>query len=64
LDVERADGLWKSYWMGADGKRQKAQLAIPSDAAREVLTQYLYDTYHEDVTPTNGDVFEAFSASV
>jgi hypothetical protein len=30
----------------------------PSDLAREELAQYLYDVYHEDASPTNGDVFE------
>ncbi|MDM0017633.1 DUF7661 family protein [Variovorax saccharolyticus] len=58
MAIERLDGRWASYLIGADGKRGKVELAIPADLAREELAQYLYDVYHEDASPTNGDVFE------
>jgi hypothetical protein len=58
LAIERVGDRWHSHWTGVDGKRRKAELAIPSDVAREELAQYLYDIYHENATPTNGDVFE------
>jgi len=61
MAIERAEDRWNSYWMGSDGKRRKAQLAIPSDVARDELAQYLYDIYHESATPTNGDVSEVVS---
>lgn len=58
MAIERVEDRWKSHWMGTDGKRRAAELAIPSDIAPEELSQYLYDIYHERATPTNGDVFE------
>lgn len=58
--IERAGDCWISYLKGADGKRCRIQLAIPSDLTRGELSQYLYDIYHEQATPTNGDVFEIF----
>lgn len=61
LTIERADDRWSSHWVGADGKRRRAELAIPSEVAREELAQYLYDIYHENATPTNGDVVEVDS---
>mgnify|MGYP003588850916 CR=1 FL=1 len=64
MAIERVEGRWNSYWTGIDGKRRKAELAIPSDVAHEELSQYLYDIYHESATPTNGDVFEVVSKRV
>ncbi|MDQ0572333.1 hypothetical protein QFZ42_004167 [Variovorax paradoxus] len=58
MAIERAEDRWNSFLMGPDGKRRKAQLAIPPDVPRSELAQYLYDIYHEHATPTNGDVFE------
>lgn len=58
--IERVEERWISYLKGSDGKRCKIQLAIPSDLSRGELAQYLYDIYHEQATPTNGDVFEIF----
>ncbi len=48
------------------GRRETTKGAVGDSARcrREVLSQYLNDIYHEDATPTNGDIFEAFSASV
>ncbi|MBT2332489.1 hypothetical protein J7E49_00990 [Variovorax paradoxus] len=60
MAIERVEDRWNSYLMGPDGKRRKIQLAIPSDVTRGELSQYLYDIYHEQATPTNGDVFEIF----
>ena len=58
MAIEMTDDRWQSYLMGRDGKRRKVQLAIPSDVTGAELAQYLYDIYHENATPTNGDVFE------
>lgn len=60
MAIERAEDRWESYLMGPDGKRRRIQLAIPSDVSPAELSQYLYDIYHEQATPTNGDVFEIF----
>lgn len=58
MAIERVDERWVAYLSGSDGKRAKAQLAIPSELGPDELAQYLYDIYHENATPTNGDVFE------
>lgn len=58
MAVERVGSAWRCWLLGADGKRRPVELAIPSDLAHSELAQYLYDIYHEDATPTNGDVFE------
>lgn len=58
MSVEQADGAWRCFWLGADGKRRPMELAIPHDVTHDELAQYLYDIYHEDATSTNGDVFE------
>jgi hypothetical protein len=64
MAIERAGDRWNCYLLGADGKRRKAELAIPSDISHEELSQYLYDIYHESATPTNGDVVEIVSKRV
>ena len=58
IAIERVGDEWVCYLTGNDGKRRPAALAIPSDLPHAELAQYLYDIYHEDATPTNGDVFE------
>jgi len=58
ISIERADGAWVAHFIGNEGKRRPAGLAIPSDVPHAELAQYLYDIYHESATPTNGDVFE------
>ena len=58
MAIERSGDEWRSYLMGADGKRRPAQLAIPSDLVHGELAQYLYDIYHESATPSNGNVVE------
>ncbi|AXW64029.1 hypothetical protein CJO94_19875 (plasmid) [Ralstonia solanacearum] len=49
---------WVCYWLGPEGKRRPAEISIPPDVTHGELSQYLYDIYHEDATPKNGDVFE------
>ncbi|MDM0109713.1 hypothetical protein QTH97_32680 [Variovorax sp. J22R24] len=56
--IERANDRWSCYLMGADGKRQPLELAVPDEVTREELAQYLYDVYHESAAPTNGEVTE------
>lgn len=58
MSIERVGDAWVAHWLGNEGKRRPAGLAIPSDVAQAELAQYLYDIYHESATPTNGDVFE------
>ncbi len=56
--IERSGGQWRAWLLSPDGKRRPAELAIPHELAPGELAQYLYDIYHENATPTNGDVFE------
>lgn len=58
IAVERNGSAWSTYLVGADGKRQPMELAVPPEISAEELSQYLYDIHHEDATSTNGDVFE------
>ncbi|MDO3525932.1 hypothetical protein ACNRBH_04070 [Ralstonia pseudosolanacearum] len=55
--VRTGDG-WTCYWLGSEGKRRPAEISIPPDVTHAELGQYLYDIYHEDATPRNGDVLE------
>jgi hypothetical protein len=56
--MERINDRWSCFLVGADGKRRPMELAIPPELGHDELAQYLYDVYHENATPTNGDVFE------
>ncbi len=58
IAMERSHGAWTGFQISPEGKRRPVELAVPSDIDRSELAQYLYDVYHEDATPTNGDVFE------
>ena len=60
IAIERTNNAWKGFQIGPDGKRGAIELAVPSEIAYGELAQYLYDVYHEDATPTNGDVLEIF----
>jgi hypothetical protein len=58
MSIERQQNEWICHWLGSEGKKRPAHLAVPSDLAPEELKGYLYDVYHEWATPTNGDVEE------
>ena len=58
IAVERRGEAWATFLLGADGKRRPLELAVPSDVAADELPQYLYDIYHEDATPSHGEVRE------
>jgi hypothetical protein len=58
IAIERTNDAWTAHLLGADGKRRPAGLAVPAELPGDELAQYLYDIYHEQATPTNGDVFE------
>ncbi len=62
IAIERTRKGWAAYWTGPDGKRRPAELAIPAEITHGELAQYLYDIYHEEATPTNGDVVEVEAA--
>jgi hypothetical protein len=56
VSVHREGGLWQAYSVGTDGKRSPAGFVIPDFVTEEEMAQYLFDLFHENATPTNGDV--------
>ena len=54
--IQREAGLWQAYALGADGKRSPAGFVVPDFVALPEIDQYLFDLFHENATPGNGDV--------
>jgi hypothetical protein len=54
--IRRAGTGWEAFAIGADGKRGPAGFVVPDFIEADELAQYLYDLFHEQATPTNGDV--------
>ena len=54
--IERRGSRWISFLHGADGKRCPAGFVVPDFILESELEQYLYDLFHENATPSNGDV--------
>jgi hypothetical protein len=49
--VERTGDEWRTYLLGADGKRSPADVAIPATVAESELAQYFDDLFHEAASP-------------
>ena len=49
--VEWSEGTWRTYLLGADGKRSLANVPIPESITEDELVQYFDDLYHESATP-------------
>lgn len=49
--VEWYEGAWRTFLLGADGKRSIVDIAIPVNVAEDELVQYFDDVYHEAATP-------------
>jgi len=56
FEVRRESGAWRSFAIGADGKRGRSGFKIPSFVEDGELEQYLHDLFHESATPTSGEV--------
>lgn len=56
VDIERAGPHWKAFAVGNDGKRAPGGFVVPDDIEAEDLGQYLFDLFHEEARPGNGDV--------
>jgi hypothetical protein len=56
IAVRRQGALWQAYAVGADGKRSPAGFVIPDFVEESEIEQYLFDLFHENATPGNGDV--------
>ncbi len=54
--IQRQGNAWQAYAVGADGKRAPAGFVIPDFIGEADLEQYLFDLFHENATPGNGDV--------
>jgi len=49
--VEWSEGAWRTYLLGAEGKRSSINVAIPESITEDELAQYFDDLYHEAATP-------------
>lgn len=58
LERQGPETGWSAWLVGADGKRQPMELAVPAEVGPEELAQYLYDIYHESAAAARGDIFE------
>lgn len=48
--VEWHDGAWRTFLLGADGKRSVVNIAVPQTISETELVQYFDDVYHEAAT--------------
>jgi len=49
--VERAGDEWRTYLLGADGKRSPVDIAVLAKVTEAEMAQYFDDLYHEAATP-------------
>jgi hypothetical protein len=49
--VEWHEGNWRTFLLGADGKRTLENVAVPATISAAELVQYFDDIYHEAATP-------------
>ena len=54
--IKGTPGNWSAFLLGPDGKRRKADFAVPSSLAEDQLCQYLSDLFHESATSTQPSV--------
>lgn len=54
--IRRESGLWQAWDIGADGKRSPGGFVVPDFIEADELEQFLFDLFHENATPGNGDV--------
>ena len=54
--IQRESDLWQAYSLGADGKRSPADFVVADFIEEDEMEQYLFDLFHENATPGNGDV--------
>lgn len=54
--VAGAPGAWRTYYLGAEGKRRDADFIVPDEVMAEELLTYLGDLFHENATPRHNDV--------
>lgn len=56
MAVVESERGWVVFHLGPEGKRRRADIAIPSSIPASELGEYLADLLHEAATPRNSDV--------
>jgi hypothetical protein len=56
FELRREADAWRSFAVGADGKRGPSGFEVPPFIEEGELEQYLFDLFHESATPGNGEV--------
>jgi hypothetical protein len=51
--VSGEKGNWVAFYLGAEGKRRKADFIVPANLHAHELQEYLADLFHENATPRN-----------
>lgn len=54
--VDRAEGGWRAFWLGNEGKRRPVEIAIPGTLDAAELRTFLADVFHECATERHPDV--------
>jgi hypothetical protein len=57
FDIERNGGEWRSYAVGADGKRCLAGFVVRSFVEEGELEQFLFDLFHERAARGKSEIF-------
>ena len=57
IGVESTGVGWTPFFIGAEGKRRRAEFEIPDALAEEELPRYLADLFHESACAAHPDVF-------
>jgi hypothetical protein len=58
IAITGSDGVWRAFYLGADGKRRPADFVVPNDVAEDELCEYLADLYHENATPRSSNAVQ------
>ena len=58
IAITGANGAWRAFYLGADGKRRPADFVVPNEVAEDGLCEYLADLYHENATPRNSNAVQ------
>ncbi|NNG01127.1 MAG: hypothetical protein HKM93_17180 [Desulfobacteraceae bacterium] len=56
MEVIRADGRWKTFYLGEGKKRPASDIVIPENLNQSQIPRYLADFFHELATPSNAGV--------
>jgi hypothetical protein len=54
--LRREGGQWRAFDLPGDGKRVPAAFVVPDFVGEDELEQFLFDLFHENAMPGNGDV--------